>query len=129
MTKLIENRVIYGRLSGANATSFDFTIQNIPFEPDYMVIRGFSFFPSVSYNGVILVRCNLTNKYLPFMSLDGYLSGSYQTDLHFPLNKLIDGTYTFDFLAYNAGTTSWASVAPGAGAIWDFAINIEFVKI
>jgi hypothetical protein len=129
MTKFIENRVIYGHLSGANATSFDFTIQNIPFEPDYMVIRGFSFFPSANYNGVILVRCNLTNKYFPFMSLDGSFGETTQMDLHFPLNKLIDGTYTFDFLAYNAGTTSWTSVAPGAGNTWDFAINIEFVKI
>ena len=125
MGKLIEQRFIYHTFPAAPPTvnsSFDFIINNMPFEPDYMIIKSLAYKNDGVLNTLTYMRSNLTNKYLPMFGIEtNAYANIYSLNLRFPLNKSIDGVYTFDFIdIINGGPTEFDD--------FYLTMNIEFVK-
>src|SRR5690348_5911645 len=117
----VEPRVIYNYFN-AGVSSFDFDIRNVPFEPDYMVIKSLSIYNNGAGDEIFLMRSNLTNKYLPMLSFDVHTASyTQELDLRFPLGKLVDGTFTFEFIRVSTGGLSNLNLL-------ELAINIEFIK-
>ena len=123
LTKQVESRVIYTYTpAGFGVNSFDFTFSNISFIPDYMIIKSITVFNNGAATGAVLLRSNLFNNYLPMLSL--YITNSYsmEMNLRYPMNKSINGTYTFEFIDITTG--GLIVNIPNFG----LAINVEFVK-
>lgn len=122
--KRIEPRLIYYNWGAASVASFDFTLNNIPFEPDYMVIKSISVYNNGATATLLLLRSNLTNKAIPMLAfpVTAATQSSSPLNLKFPLGKLIDGTYSFDLINVATGFIN-ANIAN-----MQLAFSVEFVK-
>ena len=125
MVKQVESRVIYTYTPGGigvYTNSFDFTFSNISFIPDYMVIKSITVFNNGAVTNAVILRSNLFNSYLPMLAINITNSYTMGLNIRYPMNKSINGTYTFEFIDITTG--GLIVNLP----LFGLAINVEFVK-
>lgn len=128
MNERTEYRVIVKRISGNSRKliNFDNVIRSMPFNPDYMVIKGYTFNSDERDSRLILVQSNLDNGE-PFIHFNTCPGGTYNTNIRLPFKKSVEGTHTFDFLSFN-NDGNLVPAGPTDGHFWELAISIEFVQ-
>lgn len=115
--------VVIQQLVAAQAP-FSFTFDNIYFEPDEVILRGISVSDINGVDANVSIWSDLVDNY-PMVSFAISATPTNGTpnfntcELHFPLNKVIKGAYTFTLKNF-------------AGALADFdgvlGLHLEFVK-
>jgi hypothetical protein len=122
----LTNRIVYvgGGNVGTGKNTFDFDFQNLPSPVSYVRIKYISVYESAgATNTLILVRCpNLFGAY-PILSFPVSKFFS-EIDLKIPINRAIEGTFTFELLDGAANPPSL--IADTTGLVISF--GLEFVK-
>ena len=98
--KIKQTVFTYANFAGIN--SFTYTINNVMFKPTHMIVRNISFISATAARNLVVLSSNLS-AYRPLAVFATIGSGTVnlKTDSYFPLNKDINGTYTFNLLSYS----------------------------
>ena len=93
--KIKQTVFIYATFAGIN--SFTYTINNVMFKPTHIIVRTVSFVSGTASNNLVILSSDLSeNRPLAVFAALSSSSINLKIDSYFPLNKDVNGTYTFN---------------------------------
>ena len=111
---------IQGHIAASNKLVF--TINGIPFNPDYAKVKGISWHPGAATGKVYLVYTDLMRYTdVPICSIVQNFDAFFQTNYMFEVGKNVNGQHTLTFFDV-------ASQAAAATFTSDISIHLEFYK-
>lgn len=120
-----KNVFVYTAFAGGNAifnNRFD-----LPFIPDYVIVRGVNYATHVDAPGMGVIWSDLVSDFIGTLTVHSNTAtdvrGNYETPiLYFKLGRPINGTYGFKI--YDNATGTAVSTLTG-----QLAIHLEFIKL